>query len=82
VITFALGEPGEPDGEIYISADTARAQAKEYGVPLRQEIARLAIHGVLHLCGHDDGTEAEAARMHALQEKLLLAWQSRSSAHG
>lgn len=79
VITFPLGEEGELDGEVYIGADTAAAQAREHGVPFREEIARLAVHGLLHLLGHDDMTPEAAARMHELQEHLVGKWRSLSS---
>jgi probable rRNA maturation factor len=70
VITFPL-DSAAMEAEIYISIDTARRQAARYRVPLRDELARLAIHGFLHLCGYDDTTEALHARMFAAQERHL-----------
>ncbi len=70
VISFPLGS--DPlDGEIYISVDTARHQAAEAGVSLRNELVRLVVHGVLHLLGYDDCTEVERQRMHARQEEYV-----------
>lgn len=70
IITFPLEE--DPlEAELVISADTARRQAKEYGVPVREECARLAIHGILHLAGHDDGTEEDRGRMKRREDLLL-----------
>lgn len=70
VITFPLAE-APLEGEIYISVDTARRQAAEYGVSLRNELVRLAVHGTLHLVGYDDTTEAERLLMHRVQERYV-----------
>ena len=45
--------PGEPRllGEVYVSRDTARAQAREYGVSYASELRRLVLHGLFHLVG-------------------------------
>lgn len=72
VITFMLEE--EPlEGEIYISVDRAREQAAEYGVGLYEEIKRLAVHGALHLAGHDDATDAQREQMRVLEDRYLAA---------
>ncbi len=56
VISFNCDEPrvpGEPHllGEIYVSRDRTRAQAREYGVSYASELRRLVLHGLLHLLG-------------------------------
>jgi probable rRNA maturation factor len=56
VISFNCQGPGVPDeprllGEVYISRDRARAQAREYGVSYTSELRRLVLHGLLHLLG-------------------------------
>lgn len=72
VITFNLTDPGARlDGEIYICLDQARRQARDYGVPLYQEIARLAAHGVLHLAGLDDMTLRQREVMRRLEDQAL-----------
>jgi probable rRNA maturation factor len=58
VIAFAFGEPLV--GDIYISPEVARRHAREYRVPVREELTRLVIHGVLHATGHDHPAEAAA----------------------
>ena len=69
---FDLAEPGAPaEGEVYICLDKARSQAADYGVSLASEIARLAVHGVLHLAGEDDKTEAGRQRMEHLESQAL-----------
>jgi len=74
VISFRLG-PGE--GDILISAERAKSQAKEYRHPLEKELLILAIHGLLHLSGYDDRTEKERRRMFAETERMVTTVDSR-----
>lgn len=79
-ITFSLAENVEAkavDGEIYISVDTARKQAKEFNVSLTNELMRLAVHGSLHLAGYDDGTEAERSKMNELETRYITPFSKR-----
>lgn len=74
VITFPLREAGQPlVGDIYIGLERAAAQAAELGIPLDEEIVRLAIHSALHLLGWDH-PEAEGrtnSPMYRRQEELV-----------
>ncbi len=63
VISFSLETEGPIDGEVYVSVDRARVQARRYKIPAVREIVRLIVHGVLHLAGWEDGTRAEKLRM-------------------
>lgn len=58
-------------GEVIISVDRARVQARRAGHPVRTEVALLAVHGVLHLMGYDDHTRLGAAAMMRRQCALL-----------
>jgi probable rRNA maturation factor len=58
-------------GDIVISIERARDQARQYRHPVRREVALLAIHGLLHLLGYDDETEGAASVMWARQTELL-----------
>jgi len=58
-------------GEIVLSAETARREARQRGLPLPAEIARYAVHGLLHLAGWSDGDPGAAAAMRSIQEKIL-----------
>ncbi len=78
--TDVLAFPMEPDrdgfaepalGDVVISVERAREQARQFRHPLRRELALLAIHGVLHLLGYEDETEAGAAAMWSRQKMLL-----------
>ena len=72
VLTFDLTERGGVvEGDIYICLDQARRQAKEYHVPQYEEVARLAVHGVLHLAGYSDKTAAGRSKMRTLEDEAL-----------
>jgi len=58
-------------GEIVISAETARREARRRALPLPGELARYAVHGLLHLAGWSDTDPGAAADMRAMQEKIL-----------
>ncbi len=58
-------------GDVVISVDRARVQARVAGHPVGSEIALLAVHGVLHLIGYDDHRPGEASRMTRRQRMLL-----------
>jgi probable rRNA maturation factor len=58
-------------GEIIISADTAARQGREHRQTVQREVLLYAIHGLLHLHGHEDRDPAEAAAMQAAQERIL-----------
>jgi probable rRNA maturation factor len=89
VISFALGGSGRAHrrpvvGDIYIAPDVARANAALYGIGIREELARLVIHGTLHVLGHDhpDGEERIDSPMWKRQERLLAALGRRPSVAG
>jgi probable rRNA maturation factor len=74
VLSFDIGDgldAGEPFGDVVISVETARRQARDYEAPLQTEILRLLVHGTLHLCGYDHQERREAARMHGLTRRLV-----------
>ena len=74
VIAFALPDAdGSTLGDVYLGWEQAARQAEELGVTMQEELARLAIHGTLHVLGHDhpEGPEREQSEMFVLQERLL-----------
>jgi probable rRNA maturation factor len=72
VISFDLGEEGGgPAGELYISVDRARELARARGQALQRELVLYVVHGVLHLCGHDDVDPRERARMREAEEQVM-----------
>lgn len=80
VISFAAREapfPGERGGiedlgEIYLCLNQAERQAEEYGVTLREEVARLLIHGYLHLVGYDHERSKRAATIMERKEASIM----------
>jgi probable rRNA maturation factor len=72
-----LGKTGPTDvltfqhGEIFISVDTARRNARAFANSLMRELTLYIVHGLLHLHGFDDQTPSEARKMKAAQEKIL-----------
>ena len=61
-------------GDIYISIDKVKEQAKEYGHSEKRELAFLAVHGLLHLLGYDHMKEDEEKIMFEKQEKILKGY--------
>ena len=84
VLSFALRDPA-PDsppmpklpglgvelGDVIISVDTALRQAQAHGATLEQELALLTVHGILHLLGYEDETEAGAQAMRVRERQIL-----------
>ena len=60
-------------GEIFISAETARRHARTFVNSLAREVRLYVVHGLLHLHGFDDRSEADARKMKTAQEKILAA---------
>lgn len=71
VISFPLGS--DLFGELVISADFARRESRERGIPVAEELLRYVAHGLLHLLGYDDRRPADRRRMWARQEREVRA---------
>ena len=78
VLSFDLGQDMDPEvavdaaiGEIYISLERAQDQAAAQGAALLTEIARLLVHGQLHLAGYEHDTDAELHFMESETDKYL-----------
>jgi len=74
VLSFPLGEEGRCEGEIYVNLDKATEQARDYDVSLETELARLVIHGTLHLIGYDDVTAKGRAGMKFQEDSHVHYW--------
>ncbi|MCK4591785.1 MAG: rRNA maturation RNase YbeY [Candidatus Latescibacteria bacterium] len=73
VLCFDLSEhlSEEKTGEIYISLERAAKQAQQYEVSLENEVARLVVHGLLHLVGYDDQSDTDREVMDQKTEGYL-----------
>ena len=79
IITFDYCEGDTISGDLFISLDTVRSNAAELGVPYGQELRRVIIHGILHLCGINDKGPGEREIMEAAENKALEAWKKIST---
>lgn len=71
VITFDYDEDETVSGDIVISLDTVRSNAQLFGKPYEEELYRVIIHGILHLCGINDKGPGEREIMEAAENKAL-----------
>jgi len=90
VISFALGLGKQRTtrypvvGDVYIAPDVARANAVRFGRGVREELARLVVHGTLHVLGHEhpDGTDRTTSPMWQRQERLMASARVRRALLG
>lgn len=71
IITFDLSDTSAIEGEIYISLDRVRENASTFEDSFEKELCRVMAHGLLHLCGYDDHTEADKATMRSKETFYL-----------
>jgi rRNA maturation RNase YbeY len=71
IITFDHCVGDVVSGDLYISVDRVKENAKNLGQTVKQEMLRVCAHGVLHLCGYGDKTTEEAATMRKKEDQWL-----------
>ena len=71
IITFDYCEGDRLSGDLFISLDTVRTNAEQFGVSYDNELHRVIIHGILHLCGINDKGPGEREIMEAAENKAL-----------
>ena len=75
IISFDLSETkGKLIGEVYISVDRVKDNAKTHKTPLNEELLRVIFHGALHFCGYKDKKPADAKEMRAQENKWLKSY--------
>ena len=74
-IGFDYSKDDSLSGDIYISLDTVRTNAELFGVTQDEELRRIIIHGLLHLCGLRDKTDEERAEMQRAEDEALSLQQ-------
>ena len=80
---FTRSSPKDPViGDIYICPEVAAENARVHGQPVRRELARLVVHGTLHVLGHDHpvGDDRESSPMWRRQERLVARLTGASGA--
>lgn len=76
IITFPYAAPPMIEGDIFISVDRVKDNARQFGAPFEQELYRVMIHGILHLCGYPDKSPEEKASMREKEEEALKLLQA------
>ena len=71
IITFDYCEGDILNGDIVISLDTVRSNAEQFGKDYDEELHRVIIHGILHLCGQNDKGAGEREQMETAENKAL-----------
>ena len=71
IITFDYTEGDTISGDLFISLETVRTNAEQFGKPYEEELHRVIIHGILHLCGINDKGPGEREQMEAAEDKAL-----------
>jgi len=75
IISFDLSEtPGNLIGEVYISVDRVKDNAKTHGTTLKEELHRVIFHGALHFCGYKDKKPADTIKMRQMEDRWLAAY--------
>lgn len=71
IITFDYCEGNILSGDLFISVDSVRENAVEYGTEFDEELNRVIVHGILHLIGYDDFTEEDKREMRSKENYYL-----------
>ena len=71
IITFDYSEEDTISGDIFISIDTVRSNSQKYQTEFMEELHRVIIHGILHLCGVNDKSEEEETEMREAENSAL-----------
>lgn len=71
IVTFDYTVDDEVAGDLFISVDRIRDNAADFGVSFEEELHRVCIHGVLHLCGYKDKSEEDELMMRQKENEAL-----------
>jgi rRNA maturation RNase YbeY len=72
IITFDYTENGVISGDLFISLDTVKSNSEKFGTVYEEELHRVMIHGILHLCGFKDKTPEDEKMMKEKENESLL----------
>ena len=71
IITFDYSTPNSISGDLFISIERVKDNAKQFGISELEELRRVMVHGVLHLLGYKDKEESEISEMRLKEEEKL-----------
>ncbi|MBV6427144.1 MAG: Endoribonuclease YbeY [Haliscomenobacter sp.] len=71
ILTFPYQDPPLIEGDLFISVDRVRENAQQFAASFEEELHRVIIHGVFHLCGFGDKSPEEASRMRVMEDQAL-----------
>lgn len=75
IISFDLSEvSGQLIGEVYISVDRVKDNAKTHGASFTEELLRVIFHGALHFCGYKDKKPSDSKKMRQMEDLWLTAY--------
>lgn len=83
VITFDYSDRRDAcivSGDVFIDVETVADNARLYGASRLDEMRRVVVHGLLHLCGQGDKTPRANRQMHRKEDKYLAFWKQESGA--
>ncbi|MFK7808234.1 MAG: rRNA maturation RNase YbeY [Saprospiraceae bacterium] len=75
IITFDYSQENILEGELYVSIDRVKSNAKSQQVNTSTELHRVFVHGLLHMCGFSDKTAEEKTEMRQLENHYLKQFQ-------
>ncbi|GET46067.1 rRNA maturation RNase YbeY [Capnocytophaga felis] len=75
IITFDYTEDETISGDIFISVERVADNAQDFRVDFQTELLRVMAHGVLHLCGYKDKTDAESQQMRNKEEEKMILFK-------
>lgn len=78
IITFSYSTEHFISGDLFISLNTVRSNAELVGATYEEELHRVIIHGILHLCGLNDKGPGERERMEVAENKALKSYKDLS----
>ena len=71
IITFDYSKGDKLSGDLFVSIDSVKENARVYNVDFKDELYRVMVHGILHLIGYDDHTPEQTAQMRAKEDYYL-----------
>ena len=78
IISFESSVGKELHGDIFVSVQRVKENAKDFGVAFNDELKRVLVHGVLHFCGYKDKTDDDAKEMRAKENHYLSRLNQKS----